>query len=99
MIKRLITGLLVFSTGLSTMAHAALELIITEGIDSARPIAIVPFKWEGGTELPHDVSKIIASDLQRSGKFSPISESRMPQTPYNDTEIDFELVKTLYNEK
>ncbi len=90
MIKRIITGLLILSNALSTVAHAALELVITEGIDSARPIAIVPFKWEGAKKLPHDVSEVIASDLQRSGKFSPVAVSKMPQTPYDDNEIDYE---------
>ncbi|WP_425666843.1 Tol-Pal system beta propeller repeat protein TolB [Vibrio tubiashii] len=70
-------------------ANAALELVITDGIDSARPIAIVPFKWEGNTQLPEDVSKVIASDLQRSGKFSPVATSKMPQTPYSEAEVDF----------
>lgn len=78
------------SMGLSSMANAALELVITEGINSARPIGIVPFKWQGATKLPHDVSKVIASDLQRSGKFSPIPVNKMPQTPYDASEIDFE---------
>ncbi|WP_413284173.1 Tol-Pal system beta propeller repeat protein TolB [Vibrio sp. MA40-2] len=89
MIKKLITGILILSASVSQIANAALELVITEGIDSARPIAIVPFKWEGTTKLPHDLSQVIASDLQRSGKFSPIAVNKMPQTPYSDSEIEF----------
>ncbi|WP_420835061.1 Tol-Pal system beta propeller repeat protein TolB [Vibrio galatheae] len=75
--------------GVFQTANAALELVITDGIDSARPIAIVPFKWEGNTPLPEDVSNVIASDLQRSGKFSPVATNKMPQTPYSEAEVDF----------
>ncbi|MBF4232878.1 Tol-Pal system protein TolB, partial [Vibrio anguillarum] len=50
----------------------------------------VPFKWEGKTKLPQDISAVIASDLQRSGKFSPIDTNKMPQTPYNETDVKFD---------
>nr|WP_084720249.1 Tol-Pal system beta propeller repeat protein TolB [Vibrio neptunius] len=90
MLKRLVLGCLLTVMSTFQVANAALELVITDGIDSARPIAIVPFKWEGSTKLPHDVSAIIASDLQRSGKFSPVATSKMPQTPYSESEIDFD---------
>nr|WP_216613144.1 Tol-Pal system beta propeller repeat protein TolB [Vibrio owensii] len=75
---------------LTSVAHAALELVITDGIDSARPIAVVPFKWEGSEPLPTDISAVIASDLQRSGKFSPVPTSKMPQTPFNESEVNFD---------
>ncbi|MEJ2682748.1 MAG: Tol-Pal system protein TolB, partial [Gammaproteobacteria bacterium] len=74
----------------TNVAHAALELVITDGIDSARPIAVVPFKWEGTKPLPTDISAVIASDLQRSGKFSPVPTSKMPQTPFNESEVNFD---------
>ncbi|MGF1910443.1 Tol-Pal system beta propeller repeat protein TolB [Vibrio kasasachensis] len=90
MLKRLIIGLALVITSSVQVANAALELVITDGIDSARPIAIVPFKWEGTTPLPQDVSAVIASDLQRSGKFSPVATNKMPQTPYSDAEVNFD---------
>ncbi|WP_070963125.1 Tol-Pal system beta propeller repeat protein TolB [Vibrio sonorensis] len=89
MLKRLILGCLLVISSSFQLANAALELVITDGIDSARPIAIVPFKWEGSKPLPHDISAIIASDLQRSGKFNPIPVNRMPQTPYSEAQVDF----------
>ncbi|WP_045463510.1 Tol-Pal system beta propeller repeat protein TolB [Vibrio hyugaensis] len=90
MIKRLLLGMFVLLGSLTNVAHAALELVITDGIDSARPIAVVPFKWEGSEPLPTDISAVIASDLQRSGKFSPVSTSKMPQTPTNESEVNFD---------
>ncbi|KGY12819.1 translocation protein TolB [Vibrio tubiashii] len=89
MLKRLVIGCVLTVMSVIQTANAALELVITDGIDSARPIAIVPFKWEGSTKLPEDVSKVIASDLQRSGKFSPVATNKMPQTPYSEAEVDF----------
>lgn len=70
-------------------AEAALEIVITEGIDTARPIAIVPFKYEGTAEIPLAISEIIAADLMRSGKFKPLSIDEMPQLPKNDDEVDY----------
>ncbi len=90
MLKRLILGCVLVITSSLHFANAALELVITDGINSARPIAIVPFKWEGKAPLPQDVSAVIASDLQRSGKFSPIPTSKMPQTPYTEADIKFD---------
>ncbi len=89
-LKRMLLSCLFFVASSLQIANAALELVITDGIDSARPIAIVPFSWEGEGKLPQDVSAVIASDLQRSGKFSPVDVNRMPQTPFSESEVDFE---------
>ncbi|MGF1714066.1 Tol-Pal system beta propeller repeat protein TolB [Photobacterium chitinilyticum] len=87
--KRWIMGLCIALLSFSQIAQAELELVITEGIDSARPIGVVPFQWEGEGKMPTDLSAVIASDLRRSGKFSPVATSKMPQTPYSDEEIDY----------
>ncbi|MGU3842047.1 Tol-Pal system beta propeller repeat protein TolB, partial [Vibrio diabolicus] len=90
MIRRLLLGMFVLFSSMTNVANAALELVITDGIDSARPIAVVPFKWEGTQALPTDISAVIASDLQRSGKFSPVPTSKMPQTPFSESEVNFD---------
>lgn len=70
-------------------AKAALEIVITEGMDSARPIAVVPFRWLGSGPAPVELTEVVAADLLRSGRFNPIPLSAMPQRPATASEIDY----------
>ncbi|RXJ74861.1 Tol-Pal system beta propeller repeat protein TolB [Veronia nyctiphanis] len=88
MFKRFFFGILLLVSGIQA-ANAGLELVITEGIDSARPIAIIPFQWNGQGPAPRNLADVVASDLQRSGKFNPVSVNLMPQTPYEDKDINY----------
>ncbi|MGL9769742.1 MAG: Tol-Pal system beta propeller repeat protein TolB [Sodalis sp. (in: enterobacteria)] len=60
---------------------------ITKGVDTARPIGVVPFKWVGPGAASEDIGSIVAADLRNSGKFNPLDTSRLPQQPTTASEV------------
>ena len=82
---------------LAQSVWAELNIRISEGVEAATPVAIAPFGNQdslGG----ESISAIIASDLERSGRFSPLSESAMPQHPVRPDQIDFSAWQALRQE-
>ena len=64
---------------------------ITKGGVARTPVAVVPFGWAGqSADMPLDIAEVIASDLQRSGRFAPIAEENMLQKPTTGAELDFD---------
>lgn len=77
-------------TFLSLSSYATLQkIVITGGLDSARPIAVLPFQWQGAGPMPENIAQIISDDLLRSGKFSPISSEKFPSQPTSDKDINY----------
>jgi len=87
---------------LSGPAHAVLNIEITQGIEGAMPIAIVPFGWETPAPSPGqpasmappktaplDVASVIRDDLARTGRFDPLPEKDMLARPTVDSVINF----------
>lgn len=71
----------------ASVLHAEVRIEITQGVDSARPIGVVPFKWAGPGAAPEDIGGIVATDLRNSGKFNPLDTSRLPQQAATASEV------------
>lgn len=85
-IKFIIIGLMF----VSLQTHAVLDIKITQGIEQALPVAIVPFGWSQASKVaPIDLSTIIVNDLRRSGRFNVMDEQDLPQRPDNFDAINF----------
>jgi TolB protein len=89
-VLRQICKLFLLAVLLSGPAYAELVIEITEGI-KRRPVAVVPFGWEGSSPgAPLDMAQVISADLTRSGRFAPIDNDDMLQKPTNGKDMDFD---------
>jgi len=70
-------------------ASAALEIDITQGVAAGIPIAVVPFEYKGSEPPPHEVSAVVESDLQRSGRFETIAHENFLSRPHDHKDVKF----------
>jgi len=74
----------------SLQTQAVLDIKITQGIEQALPIAIVPFGWsQAGNVAPVDLTRVITDDLKRSGRFDVMDDLDLPQRPTKFDAINF----------
>jgi TolB protein len=74
-------------------ARAELTVEITQGVEGAIPIAIVPFSQ---SDPPGDnLGGIVAADLARSGRFNPLDDSRMTERPTAPEQVNFRTWQAL----
>lgn len=73
----------------ASAAHAELLIRITEGADSAIPIAVVPFSESGAVPPGDKVSSIVQSDLSMSGEFRSLPAEKMLSLPSKREEVFF----------
>jgi len=84
--------LLIFvsSVFIAVPAQAALTIEITQGIEGAVPIAVVPFGWGGQTAAPENIAAIISADLNRSGRFEPLADRDLVSHPTSADQVKFQ---------
>lgn len=72
----------------SVPAHAVLQIEITQGIEGAAPIAIVPFEWNvPNVSVVEKLDQVISDDLRLSGYFSPISQRDFLSWPTQGSQV------------
>ena len=90
LVSFLIAGAALIAASLPPMSHATLTIKITQGLEGAQPIAIVPFGIDtGAPPPPEDIAQIISNDLTRSGRFSPLPTGDLPSRPSVATAVNF----------
>ena len=76
--------------GLLQPARAALTIEITEGVDGALPIAVVPFDTSRLTvKFPVDIAEIVSSDLNRSGVLKVMDRGDNPESPHYSKQVKY----------
>lgn len=71
-------------------AGAALNIKITQGVEGAVPIAVVPFGWSGSQpNPPMHAAEVIAGDLERSGRFAAVPRADLPAEPHDKQAVNF----------
>lgn len=73
----------------STRSFALLEIEITQGVESALPIAITSVTGNAGVEGAL-IGGVVHADLHGSGLFSIVDRKSYPQQPSNEKELDYE---------
>ena len=82
--------LLLIWFALTSVARAGLTIDITQGVEGAQPIAVVPFGWQGPSmNPPQDIAQIISDDLKRSGLFAPLEKNDMLSRPQTGSQINY----------
>ena len=77
-------------------AGAVVTIEVTGGVEAGIPIAVVPFEWIGNGMPPEDFRNIIASNLNRSGRFDVLPVEDYLSRPSNVEEVrykDWRLIK------
>ena len=80
-------------------AHADLRIEVTQGVDNAVRVGIVPFALRRTGTLPVDVAEVVTSDLTLSGRFTTLPVAQMLSLPNEVDEIfsrDWRLLDVAY---
>jgi TolB protein len=94
--KKILLGLLLGWASPLLLQAQSLDAGVVVGNEAALSIAIVPMPYQGSRTPPaFDVAGIIRNDLNRSGQFKALDETRITETPTRSADVRFPEWKKL----
>lgn len=84
-ILRVLLGLLVIGWFNSSMA--AINLLLTQGVDKPIPVAIVPFAGQAEQNDKSNIANVVTADLTHSGRFQPLDVAQMSAQPHEANQV------------
>ena len=82
--------LAMFMLAVAQNAGAVLNIEITQGVDGALPIAVVPFDTSKlATAIDVDIAEVVTNDLNRSGVLRSMARSDLPATPHYSNQVQY----------
>ncbi|MGB5178881.1 MAG: Tol-Pal system beta propeller repeat protein TolB [Gammaproteobacteria bacterium] len=88
---RIVKLLILACVFIAAPVRAALTIEITQGMEGAIPIAVVPLGWRGtGAAAPENIAAIIAADLNRSGRFESLPDRDLVAHPVTAEQVKFQ---------
>ncbi|WP_196141040.1 Tol-Pal system beta propeller repeat protein TolB [Aliikangiella sp. G2MR2-5] len=90
--RAIVVFILAFAFSAAQAEEVKLDFVISEGIDGARPVAVLPFSWKGtSVNAPSEVATVIGADLRRSGRFNPMARHELLQQVYKYEDVNLQL--------
>lgn len=86
--KKVLWGVML-SVGIVSNSYAALQLELTQGLDSAIPIAIVPFGAidDKTKDVVDNLNSVMTQDFSNTGRFKPVDVAGLQQ-PHTGDQVD-----------
>lgn len=91
--------LLWFWVVVSQPAQAVITIEITEGVEGAIPISVVPFASDNlPIQLTTDIAEIVSNNLNRSGVFKVMNRNEYPDMPHYSKDVRYPQWRSLKQE-
>ncbi len=88
--KKIVIFCLLMSLFITRSLHAVITIEITEGVEGAIPMAVVPFDTQNiPVKLNTDLAEIITNNLNRSGIFKVMGRERYPSQPHYSKDVSY----------